>query len=243
MSDKWTNRLSDYLAGELTAGERDELEAHLAACEECSATLDELRSVVARAQMLEDRPPIDDLWTGIAARIGSAPAVARDVVDLTEQRREKERRLMGRRFSFSFPQLAAASIALMILSSGTAWLFVSAGGQPTAVTGVAGVAGVAGREVPAPGMVSYEPGVAERKYGTAIADLEWVLAENRSQLAPETVQVIEQNLRIIDRAIFQARRALAADPSSSYLNDHLSRTMRQKLEFLQRATALAGAAS
>lgn len=237
MSDKWTNRLSDYLAGELTAGERDELEAHLAACEECSATLDELRSVVARAQMLEDRPPIDDLWTGIAARIGSAPAVARDVVDLTEQRREKERRLMGRRFSFSFPQLAAASIALMILSSGTAWLFVSAGGQPTAVPGVAE------REVPAPGMVSYEPGVAERKYGTAIADLERVLAENRSQLAPETVQVIEQNLRIIDRAIFQARRALAADPSSSYLNDHLSRTMRQKLEFLQRATALAGAAS
>ena len=234
MSDKWTNRLSDYLAGELTAGERDELKAHLAACEECSATLDELRSVVARAQMLEDRPPIDDLWTGIAARIGSAPAVARDVVDLTEQRREKERRLIGRRFSFSFPQLAAASIALMILSSGTAWLFVSAGGQPT---------GVAGREVPAPGMVSYEPGVAERKYGTAIADLERVLAENRSQLAPETVQVIEQNLRIIDRAIFQARRALAADPSSSYLNDHLSRTMRQKLEFLQRATALAGAAS
>ena len=237
MSDKWTDRLSDYLAGELTAGERDELEAHLAACEECSATLDELRSVVARAQMLEDRPPIDDLWTGIAARIGSAPAVARDVVDLTEQRREKERRLMGRRFSFSFPQLAAASIALMILSSGTAWLFVSAGGQPTAVPGVAE------REVPAPGMVSYEPGVAERKYGTAIADLERVLAENRSQLAPETVQVIEQNLRIIDRAIFQARRALAADPSSSYLNDHLSRTMRQKLEFLQRATALAGAAS
>ncbi len=240
MSDKWTNRLSDYLAGELTAGERDELEAHLAACEECSATLDELRSVVARAQMLEDRPPTDDLWTGIAARIGSAPAVARDAVDLAEHRREKERRLMGRRFSFSFPQLAAASIALMILSSGTAWLFVSAGGQPTAVRGVAGVAE---REVPAPGMVSYEPGVAERKYGTAIADLERVLAENRSQLAPETVQVIEQNLRIIDRAIFQARRALAADPSSSYLNDHLSRTMRQKLEFLQRATALAGAAS
>ncbi len=234
MSDKWTNRLSDCLDGELTAGERDELEAHLAACEECSATLDELRSVVAQAQMLEDRPPTDDLWTGIAARIGSAPAVARDVVDLTEQRREKERRLIGRRFSFSFPQLAAASIALMILSSGTAWLFVSAGDQPAAV---------AEREVPAPGMVSYEPGFAERKYDTAIADLERVLAENRSQLAPETVQVIEQNLRIIDRAIFQARRALAADPSSSYLNDHLSRTMRQKLEFLQRATALAGAAS
>ena len=233
MSDKWTNRLSDYLDGELTAGERDELEAHLAACEGCSTALDELRRVVAGAQTLEDRPPTDDLWTGIAARIGSAPAVARDAVDLTEHRREKERRLVGRRFSFSFPQLAAASIALMILSSGTAWLLVSAG-QPAAV---------AEREVPAPGMVSYEPGFAERKYGTAIADLERVLAENRSQLAPETVQVIEQNLRIIDRAIFQARRALAADPSSSYLNDHLSRTMRQKLEFLQRTTALAGAAS
>lgn len=234
MNDKWTNRLSDFLDGELSAGERDELEAHLATCEECNATLDGLRRVVARSQTLEDRPPTDDLWPGIAARIASAPAVGRDVVDLAEHHRKKERRLIARRFSFSFPQLAAASIALVILSSGTAWLFVNARSQPMAAVESA---------VPVPGMVSYVPGFAERKYGTAIADLERVLAENRSQLAPETVQVIEQNLRIIDRAIFQARRALAADPNSSYLNDHLSRTMRQKLEFLRRTTALAGAAS
>src|SRR2546429_3542112 len=65
MSDTWTNRLSEYLDAELPANERAALEAHLPNCAECSATLAQLRRVVARAQGLDDRPPATDLWPAI----------------------------------------------------------------------------------------------------------------------------------------------------------------------------------
>ena len=67
--DQWTDKLSDYIDDELAPDERAALEAHLATCRECSATLDELRAVVARAGALLPRPPEADLWPGIAPRL------------------------------------------------------------------------------------------------------------------------------------------------------------------------------
>ena len=43
MKDQWTDRLSEYLDGELTGPERTTLEAHVASCDACRTTLDELR--------------------------------------------------------------------------------------------------------------------------------------------------------------------------------------------------------
>jgi len=57
MTDQWTDRLSEYLDGELLTGERTALEQHLLGCADCRATLAELRRVVARAQALDDTPP------------------------------------------------------------------------------------------------------------------------------------------------------------------------------------------
>src|SRR5438093_1536115 len=61
------------------------------------------------------------------------------------------------------------------------------------------------------------------------------------RLDSTTIRVVEHNLAVIDTAIVQARRALAADPGSAYLNHHLADTMRRKLELLRQATAIAGA--
>jgi len=57
MKDQWTDRLSEYLDGELARPERTTLEAHLASCDACRRTLDELRRVVTNARALDDRPP------------------------------------------------------------------------------------------------------------------------------------------------------------------------------------------
>ena len=75
------------------------------------------------------------------------------------------------------------------------------------------------------------------RYDAAIADLERILAQNRSRLSPATVQVVEKNLALIDKAIEDARKALAADPASSYLNDHLAETMKRKADLLRRVTS------
>src|SRR5207253_8982692 len=61
MNDQWTARLSEYLDGEVTPAEQTALEAHLASCDACRTTLEELRRVVTNARALDDRPPTADL--------------------------------------------------------------------------------------------------------------------------------------------------------------------------------------
>ena len=80
-------------------------------------------------------------------------------------------------------------------------------------------------------------------YDAAIADLERVLDLHREQLDSATVRVLEENLRIIDAAIDEARRALEADPANSYLNGHLVNSMQRKLDLLRRVAALARVAT
>lgn len=230
MSDRWSDRLSDYLDGELSAGERQELEAHLAECEECAATLEQLRRVVARTKALDDKPPATDLWSGIAERISAAPEEDK-VADLEAHRRSRVARLRQHRLTFSLPQLAAASVALMMLSAGTAWM-VSRSGD-------------AGELAPSEAVIQPTPvaGFTASSYDAAIAELERIIDESRDRLDTATVRVIAENLMIVDRAIVQAQQALAQDPASEYLNEHLAATKRQKLEFLMRAAEMTGAVS
>src|SRR5262249_11801788 len=55
MTDLWTDRLSEYLDGELESAERLELERHLASCGACATALEDLREVAARAASLPVR--------------------------------------------------------------------------------------------------------------------------------------------------------------------------------------------
>jgi predicted anti-sigma-YlaC factor YlaD len=227
MSDQWTDRLSDYLDGELPEGERVALEAHLQTCGECSALLTDLLRVVRRARMLAETAPSRDLWPGIATRIGLRGADPETVVDLAARRRRTKR------WSFSLPQLAAAGIALMTLSGSAVWLLRAPGAPPAAE----GLVATAPAGSPSAINVAVKPN-ASRSYAAAVADLERVLADGRGQLDSTTVRVIEENLAVIDRAIVQAQRALDADPANLYLNTHLAETMRRKLDLLRRAAAL-----
>ena len=219
MSDRWTDRLSEYLDNELDGTERTALEAHLEGCTDCRDTLGELRRVVATAGALEDRSPAADLWPGVAARIGA--------------RRAGPVR-MARRFTFSLPQLAAAGIALAVLSAGSAWLL-----HP-------GAAAPIGMQAP-PGPVTAMPVTARQQgggtYDAAVAELERILVQGRGRLDTTTVRVLEQNLETIDQAIAQARRAVATDSANLYLNSHLAATMRRKLELLRQAASLVATAS
>ena len=77
------------------------------------------------------------------------------------------------------------------------------------------------------------------EYARAVAELEEVLEVVRDSLAPETVAVVERNLRIIDAAILEAQRALEEDPGSRDIADALSSRYEDKLELLRQVTRLA----
>ena len=76
MHEEWTDKLSDYLDGELSEAESRAVDAHLRDCAHCTGVLNDLKRVVARAQASGQsaRPPQADLWAGIAERIDARHA-------------------------------------------------------------------------------------------------------------------------------------------------------------------------
>jgi tetratricopeptide (TPR) repeat protein len=225
--DLWTDRLSDYADDELPAAERAAVDEHLRACNQCRDVLADLRAVADRARALTDLPPSQDLWPGIAGEIGHGSTRGSRGLHMLASR-------TTRRFSFTVPQLVAASLALMVSSGGMVWL-ARLGGARTDFPAV-----VAVPEPPEPTAVPAT--LADAHYDEAIADLQQALDAGRSKLDAETVRVLELNLIAIDRAIDQCRRALAADPANTYLNDHLVAAKKRKLGLLRRATAMADGA-
>lgn len=221
MTDKWTDRLTDYIDGELPLSEREALEAHLMECPECGRTLQQLRAVVARAEQVIDREPEHDLWAGIATRIATVQKDTDDEVPITHKRR----------ITFSVPQLAAASVALMLMSAGTMYLMV---GQQAAPQVAAAQTQAAPTAQAAPASVR----AVTRNYDAAVQELETALERNRSQLDTATVRILEYNLAIIDRAITDARAALGQEPANPYLSRYLDEAMQRKVQLLRRATSV-----
>lgn len=224
MSEHWTERLSDYIDGDMDLTERNALETHLEKCVECSGTLSDLHSVVDQAQALEDVPPANDLWPGILSQIDTAKS-APEVISIAERREKRARRI-----SFSVSQLAAASIALILLSGGSMWFLLT--NQQLGTTVPTTMFAEAGSPVEAALVAdaSVDP------FDLAVADLERILEASRDRLDPETVRAFEYNLAIIDRAIDETRDALGRDPENIYLNAHLSKNMNKKLQLLRDVT-------
>ena len=222
MTDSWTDRLSEYVDGELDAETRVALEAHLATCAECRATRDELERVVARARRVEYREPANDLWGSIEATI-------------TKDRQRSTRRFV----TLSWARLAAAAAIVAVLAGGFAWTMASRRSTTIAVVPV-------GRDTIQPDARTAgagAPALAVASYRDAAADLERALEAGRATLRPETMRVIEENLRAIDLAIAQTDSALRRDPGSAYLNQYLAATMQRKLRLLRRAVEITTARS
>ena len=224
MADLWTSKLSEYIDGTLSAADRQALEHHLVDCGECRVVLDDLRAVIVEASALSDAPPEADLWQGIAARI--RPGGTEGVHDLTAVRRQR-----GWRISLTVPQLAAAGIALMLVSFGLAYRLV----PPASPAGLVTTPSMS--VVPAGGPRS------QLVFDQAVEELQLILEAGRGRLDTTTIRALETNLAIIDRAIGQAQQAVMADSANGYLRDHLEQTQRRKIALLRRAADLMEVAS
>lgn len=245
--DHWRDRLSEYLDGELTERDRAACEAHLAVCPECADDAEGLRAVVAQASLLPPVPPTRDLWPGIEDRLETRTATESTRTAATKVRlfgrpsrshavgsrsagsRGSGRSLWGSRWTLSVPQLAAAAIALVVLTAGAMRMLTQAAGPGSVVQG-------AGVDQPIQSGQATQSFLAA--YAPAISELEREYEARRAGLDPETRRVVEENLAIIDRAIAEAERALNEDPSNPFVTTHLAGAMRQKVDLLRRVTSI-----
>ncbi len=69
-------------------------------------------------------------------------------------------------------------------------------------------------------------------------DLVKAVELQRDQLSPETVAVLEENLRIIDQAIGQIRSALEEDPLNTRLRLQLAAHYQHEVQLLKRVSGV-----
>ena len=216
MNRNWTDRLSEYLDGELDPAACIALESQLANNAELRATLDELRTVKLAATRQSETSPTTDLWQGIHRRITAEP---------TTHRR--------RTIMVTIPQFAAAAGVMLLLGVGLARMGFDTSPRTVDNGAIAGTASPTDTRFVSDG-VARDP----TSYSLFIEDLEGRLEAGQGVLADETLQVLEQSLARIDQAISQATTALEADPYNTYLNQHLASARTRKLRLLENATAL-----
>lgn len=217
-SPHWTDRLSEYIDGDLAADEQGQCAAHLDVCAECRGVAAELRSVIAAVKGEADVYPDRELWPAVVAAI--APRTQR-------------------RYQFTLGQLALAASLLIAVTAGVAYVAAGRSIGRTFPVEPTVRAEAEAQTVLAAGVA--RANFADAQYDQAVLDLEQVLVDMRDQLDPRTVLIIERNLATIDEAIAQARAALDADPANTFLNSHLADARRKKIELLRRATSIASA--
>jgi anti-sigma factor RsiW len=252
--------LPDYLEGSLSPAALVNADAHLAACERCSALVADLGDLRTTAAALPVLAPSRDLWDGIAARI-AAPVIPIEVRE-TGARGVVKRRVHG----WSPAWLGDAAAGLVAVTAGvTHQLTLRSNAAPavavdtTRPAAPAGPSAVAARPegtgAPDSAAPKAAPGpqrppraganvrtvrraTAEQTYDREIASLGAILENRRESLNPATVAVLELNLKIIDNAIAQSRAALAKDPASDFLDRQLDKALEKKLELLRTAALL-----
>jgi hypothetical protein len=257
---RFDDQLAALMEGELPGEERKAAEAHAATCARCGQLLADVRGIVRDAAALPQLTPSRDLWDGIAARI-QAP-----VVELEHRqvrgvgRRGPSWRVAAAAASVLVALTALTTWQLTVDSDDpaapvervAATVPVS---QPNASTDSVETVGVPSvdavdRTTSAPRTTSpaapaavtavrnATTPTATSLYDREIESLRTMLSSRRDELDTTTIRVLEENLTIIDRAIEQSRQALARDPNSTFLTDHLNDALGRKVELLRTATLL-----
>ena len=216
--------LDDYVTGELNEDARAPVEEHVATCAMCTEEVRSLKRVLERAADLpKSIDPPAEAWSNIRT------AILREENAVKSVTRPGREHFWNRRFALV--AAAAAVLVAVLSSSGTAWYLSTR--SPRDV--VSREPRTASRWT----LAAYtEFTIEENNYLRTVADLQTILDQQESVLAPETVAQLKSSLRTIDEAILEARTALARDPSNKVLIDMVSSGYKQKVDLLKRSTEM-----
>jgi anti-sigma factor RsiW len=216
--------LDDYVTGDLTEEARPPVEEHVTSCALCSAEVESLKRILARAAELpKSIDPPADAWSNIRS------AISRDESAVRADNSVSRSGIWQRRYV-----LAAAAILVAVLSSAGTALYMN--GHYSGARSSAAVANNSSAEATPATLAAFT--IEENNYLRTASMLQDLLDQQEASLAPETVAQLKASLRTIDEAILEARNALARDPANKLLVEMLSASYRQKVDLLRRTTEL-----
>jgi anti-sigma factor RsiW len=202
--------------GTLPVERRADVEAHLAACDQCAADVARIAEFMKRtreASPLAAGAPFDELWSPIRARIEASKVVS-----------------LG-------PSAAPESTRSPV------WLILT--GVAAALVLTAVVLRVRPHETQTSAATQAAPDTsllrAVTDSATAYEAESQILLDRleiqRATMRPEARAAIDRNLHTVDVAIAELKDAIARDPNNRALRQLLATSYRQKVELLKRANA------
>lgn len=204
----------DVADGTLGADVPADVAEHLAHCAECSSDVARVRQLMTRVR--EAPPPagsVEDLWPDIRARIEREKLItlpqtpaAKPVVTMRGMRRTV----------LAMVAIAAAVLLVVVLPQSRGKGKAS---QPTVaeLTTEVRLAADSARDF-------------EREATILLNELEL----RRAMIPPQRRTSIDHDLRVIDDAILELKRAIERDPNNPALRRMLASSYRQKIDVLKR---------
>lgn len=191
---------------------------------------DDLRRISDAAAALPTLSPSRDLWPEIEARIGAEViALKPTTAELPVAPRRPAPRPVVR--------LAIAASVLIAVTAGLTWRLARFSDPAQIVQADRSTTGNPADDDAAPFQAAaFERTVAE--VDQEIATLRTIVRDRSGELDPNTLKVLDRNLKLIDDAIAESRRALAADPASRFLAERLARAYTSKLTLLRDVATL-----
>jgi hypothetical protein len=257
----------DFFEHELEGANRSRFDEHVATCLRCQGLIRDIDGIRNQAADLPELVPSRDLWSGIEARIQPqvrsisttrassisrtwlAAAAAALIVVTSSVTYIATSRTMNK----PAPKKTAATVVAtpqvaMAEREAAPPLAEPVVTEPAVTSSAPSVPSVrhappAMRSTPRSSLASSSsspmaPTPSEVAFAGEIVQLQTVLTERRSQLDPETVKVVEDNLKLIDTAVKRAKSALSKDPASSFLTRQLDNALQKKVELLRTVALL-----
>ena len=219
--EKYQDLLSDFVDGSLNPEDHNQVEAHLSACGVCSEARSDLDAIVIFCR--ENRGEYDAvpneraLWLRISNTIESElPVRARPEVGAG---RGWLSRLLKQSWQLSFPQLAAAVSAIVIV---------------VALGTVFGVRLIQNQGTPTP-TASNSATVEERyrQQQQVIAYWNQRVELNKARWSPQMRETFDRNMGVIDTAVNDSMRQLTQNPHDGVSEDILNAALNDKVELLK----------
>ena len=228
--EKYQSLLSDYLDGSLSGEDQNQIEIHLHQCEPCAQARNDLSTIVmfCREQRGQYEPVPNEraLWLRISNTIaGETPASS---VSAVPAEAGWWFRLMNRKWQLSFPQLASAAAAIIVVVSLIAVLGAHRFGTSSGVISD-------GLTLPSAGASLKDRYRAQQQvidYWNQRVEL------NKARWSPQVRETFEQNMSVIDAAVNDSMSRLNQNPHDGVSEDILNAALNDKVELLKEFAEL-----
>jgi anti-sigma factor RsiW len=231
--------LSELVDGIIARDARPQVEAHLEGCAGCRALLADLRRAREAARALLKMTAPESMWPKVRADFAAVAGQSKRMAPTPSesgQGAKTPRRFTVLRFVPRRPAvvtgLSAAAVLVRAVSAG---LFVMSrrAAAPPAATPTATAAA-------RPGAASVEAELllADQHYQKAIVALEQSAKDGQTALDPQTAEVLQKNMGVVDQAIRESRAALRSEPTSEAAQSSLFEALQRKVGLLRDTISL-----